>query len=499
MALFTEVDAQLKTLRALLGDAVEPADLAATMSGLDDTHIVEAITAATALIHGIERIRVVGAGITAARSTRTAGQSGLAQSRGHRNTISLVQEITGATKAEAARQVRVGEALLEQHALPSEDVDPASAAVSAAPEPWHAVLGAALLGGRLTPAQHDAIRRGLGEPPVSLDPDAPDGEQAMHDLWAMAAEQLAAAAAHDSPELLGSTARAIRDQLDPEGANRPFLERHAQRSFRLWTDPEGGKHGRIDFDDEGYLWAATIIDTALRPRRGGPRFIDPDEKDRAQALVDDPRTNDQLAYDLIMDVLLAGSVADAETVFGTRQAGVRLVRIVDDGNQHAPVAHSEDRLRVFPAAVADQRLCDSGSVTVTIDAGGNPLDVGREHRLFTSKQRVALAVRDGGCRWTGCDRPASYCEAHHIDPYSEGGRTDIDRGILLCRFHHMQLHQGRWAITRDGTGDFVLHDRSGVEHVLAPRTALAYAWPGSILRRNASLRPPERPAVIARR
>ena len=92
----------------------------------------------------------------------------------------------------------------------------------------------------------------------------------------------------------------------------------------------------------------------------------------------------------------------------------------------------------------------------------------------------ALALRDGGCRWQGCDRPASYCEAHHIDPYSQGGRTDIDRGILLCRFHHMNLHHGGWRITRDGKGEFLLHPPGGREPVpLRAPLVLTYAWGGT--------------------
>jgi hypothetical protein len=134
----------------------------------------------------------------------------------------------------------------------------------------------------------------------------------------------------------------------------------------------------------------------------------------------------------------------------------------------------------LPSATVDQRICDTGTVNVTVDSCGNPLDVGREHRLFTPRQRIALAIRDGGCRWHGCDRPASYCEAHHIDEWQrDQGRTDIDRGILLCRYHHMQLHHGGWRITREGKADFVLHPPGGAPPVtLRPRLALRYAWDG---------------------
>ncbi|GAB6858184.1 HNH endonuclease signature motif containing protein [Microbacterium xylanilyticum] len=216
---------------------------------------------------------------------------------------------------------------------------------------------------------------------------------------------------------------------------------------------------------------------ALRPRRGGPRFVDADENARAADLVADPRTNDQLSYDLLLDLLRAGAFAEPEAVFGTRQAGVRLVQTVDGQGVLAPVARTEDGLTALPAAVAERRICEAGSVPVTVDSCGNPLDVGRESRLFTPRQRIGLAIRDGGCRWNGCDRPASYCEAHHIDEWArDDGRTDIDRGILLCRFHHMQLHHGGWRITRHRTDEFVLHDRGGGQTVLHPRLPLRYAW-----------------------
>ncbi|PRB04039.1 hypothetical protein CQ044_12855 [Microbacterium sp. MYb64] len=190
----------------------------------------------------------------------------------------------------------------------------------------------------------------------------------------------------------------------------------------------------------------------------------------------DPRTNDQLSYDLLLDLIRAGALADPAAVFGTRQAGVRLVQQIADGAPNR-VAVTEDGLTALPAAVVERRICDTGTIPVTADASGNPLDVGRESRLFTPKQRIALAIRDGGCRWTGCDRPASYCEAHHIDEWArDNGRTDIDRGILLCRFHHMQLHHGQWHITRHRKDDFVLHHPDGEQSVLHKRLPLRYAW-----------------------
>ena len=74
--------------------------------------------------------------------------------------------------------------------------------------------------------------------------------------------------------------------------------------------------------------------------------------------------------------------------------------------------------------------------------------LGRETRLYTRRQRVALAARDGGCRFPGCDRPPSWTEAHHIIPWSEGGATDLSHGVLLCRHHHLLLHNNDWRFER---------------------------------------------------
>lgn len=476
MTFAAEITARATALVAVLGADVESHDVATRVALLSDADAVTLAETAAALMRCAELAQVAAVGVIAARSTRDAGHSGLAQSRGHRTALSLVQELTGAGKADAARKVRVGESLLS---APEPVVDELLGAASekSPPPEWDAALGAALLAQTITAAQNDAIRQGLGEPVVAEDADDSAAEAAAA-AWALAAEQLIAEAVTVSLDELRQTARSVRDRLDPDGAHRRFLERFERRSVRLWMDADGNRRGSFLFDDEGWLLAQTMRDNALRPRRGGPRFVDSAERERAADLTADERTNDQLTYDLFLDVLRAGTLADAETVFGTRQAGVRLVRVVD-----ASTSHTEDGLTTLPAAVADQHACDSGYVPVTVDGCGNPLDVGREQRLFTTRQRIGLALRDGGCMWRGCDRPSSYCEAHHIDEWSaDGGRTDIDRGILLCRFHHMNLHHHGWRITRDGKSDFALHppgDRLGEEAIiLQRRLPLTYAWAG---------------------
>ena len=104
----------------------------------------------------------------------------------------------------------------------------------------------------------------------------------------------------------------------------------------------------------------------------------------------------------------------------------------------------------------ERLICDAGTIDIRVDELNRPLDVGHEQRLFNRAQRRALAARDGGCMWPGCDRPPAFTEAHHIDHWQrDNGRTDINQGILLCRAHHLLLHNQRWQIF-ENTGQYWL-------------------------------------------
>ncbi len=90
---------------------------------------------------------------------------------------------------------------------------------------------------------------------------------------------------------------------------------------------------------------------------------------------------------------------------------------------------------------AKRITCDAGVVRMLLDADGEPLNVSRRFRTVTPAIRRALDVRDGGCVWSGCDAPASWCDAHHLIHWADGGATSMDNMVLLCRTHHRAAHQ----------------------------------------------------------
>src|SRR3546814_13633326 len=81
------------------------------------------------------------------------------------------------------------------------------------------------------------------------------------------------------------------------------------------------------------------------------------------------------------------------------------------------------------------------SVPILFDSAGQVVNVGRDQRLFTARQRIALSARDGGCIWPGCDRPPSWCEAHHIDEWQRPEERRVGKEwVSTCRSRWSPYH-----------------------------------------------------------
>ena len=114
-------------------------------------------------------------------------------------------------------------------------------------------------------------------------------------------------------------------------------------------------------------------------------------------------------------------------------------------------AETDNGIRI-PNRVVERLLCDARVNTVRFH-DGHVLYYGRERRTASDAQFQALVVRDRHCRYPGCERPASWCDAHHAHRWETGGGTDIDNLVLLCGEHHHKVHQPGWhnKLLPDGT------------------------------------------------
>ncbi|MDG2111850.1 MAG: DUF222 domain-containing protein, partial [Actinomycetota bacterium] len=131
----------------------------------------------------------------------------------------------------------------------------------------------------------------------------------------------------------------------------------------------------------------------------------------------------------------------------------RELGFADIGDQTDLIAIRRQLLRggPLPKEVAELFLCDANLRRMIVGGQGQPLNMGRPVPTITTGQRLALQVRDGGCVFPTCDRPAQWCDAHHVKFRADGGPTDVDNLVLLCRHHHRVVHGHRWNLQRDPT------------------------------------------------
>jgi hypothetical protein len=416
----------------------------------------------------------------AERSRWELGQSGLAAQQGHLSPESLIQKLTGGTKAETRKLVDVGRMLAEIEQVETQNAEAArgllegtvpgaldSGTQPMSPEPWHAPIARAISDGTLSIDAAHALRTGLGDIDTVVTAS----------VLADALDQLIADAATLNADQLLKRARQTRDALDAAGIRKREQKAWDDRYLRIWTLDTG--QVRVDglFPPEQGAFIRSTFDSFTSPRRGGVRFVDAERAAWARRVQDDPRTTAQITCDGFIDLLKAGTTVNPNEMLSGRRPAVQILTTAAPAPRPGGPAddvligpagegghgYLEGNPTPVSAETIERSICDSGTVEIRFDELDRPLDLGREQRLFNRAQRRALAARDGGCRWPGCERPPAFTEAHHIEHWlRDNGNTDIDQGVLLCHAHHLLLHNQRWQIF-ENSGRFWLRPPSTVD------------------------------------
>jgi hypothetical protein len=119
------------------------------------------------------------------------------------------------------------------------------------------------------------------------------------------------------------------------------------------------------------------------------------------------------------------------------------------------------------AETARRLVCDASVVELREREDGSLLSLGRKRRTVSPPLRRALAARDRGCRFPGCDR-TRFVDAHHVLHWSRGGETNLDNLLLLCRRHHRLVHERGYTLRLDGDGSARFTNQYGVVITNAP-------------------------------
>ncbi len=132
----------------------------------------------------------------------------------------------------------------------------------------------------------------------------------------------------------------------------------------------------------------------------------------------------------------------------------------------SPVAWTTDHAFVGSSST-DALLCDC-VIHRVVRAGNAVLSYGRATRSVPPDLFRAVAVRDGGCRFPGCDRKIAWCDGHHIRYWRHLGLTELDNLVLLCNRHHHLIHQPGWHLKLLPDGDLEVTQPDGTTRTGQP-------------------------------
>jgi hypothetical protein len=288
----------------------------------------------------------------------------------------------------------------------------------------------ACLEGTLNPRQADAVARAVetadaaGAGPETLD-------EMEHRLLEAGAELDSQGLAECGRALFEALAPGEAQALDESRAEA--AERRALAERRVWFADDGWGvthiNGRLPAAD-GELLRRTVEFYAAQG-------ADPSHNHMLTepAHLQTPDKGQRLADGL---VAMAEAAAAAGTGAGRPANPPRVVVTCDLEDLRRGLAKAALPASGRELSASGLRLlaCQAEVVPAVMGGDSQVLDLGRAKRLASPALRQALALRDMGCCFPGCDLPPDRTEVHHVNPWWAGGPTNPSNTCLLCRFHH---------------------------------------------------------------
>jgi Domain of unknown function (DUF222) len=407
----------------------------------------------------LDAFLTAGAGQLAYLSRPELGPDGLAKANGWGNAPALLAELGRITTAEGARLCRVGEATRERTTLQGAPL----------PARW-AEVAAAVNAGDMGVDSALHIVTGLDQASPRAPQDAVDD-----------AEKLLVRFGEENPaDSVRKLSILCRDRLDTDGIEPREQELIQGRSLRYSTRANGMERLEVLLDplSMSYVRAGIegILGDTLRKVRFHPHpNTDPDAGHDAEHGADhdaglraehgadhgddccaeheilptrdtDGRTIEQIRADALVDSFK--HVLGCENTLPGLAHTTIIVRLDYDTLIH-DLGHAriDGTEQPISAGTARRLAADADIIPLVLGGNSEVLDLGRRRRLFTPAQKLALIERDGGCAMTGCNRPPTHTEVHHLQWWKKHkGRTDLRNGVLLCSTDHHLIHRGGWDI-----------------------------------------------------
>lgn len=348
------------------------------------------------------------------RLAGSAAQTGLPTDDGATSTTAWLANLTGISKPEAAKLVGLAK-------ITTSNTETTRAA-------WAS--------GQLSTDQARVIMKAIDALPDWCG-DTERGDAETH---------LIALAAQHPLDDLQRLANRVLEVIDPDGADHAIGEKLRAEERRAWDATrmslkrrgDGTTRGAFVIPDADADTLRAAIEGIIAPRRATTNAARLDlDLDGYKALPRDQKMGH--AFTELITHLPKGALPQA----GGLAATVAVTIDIDDLRTGQGTATNTSGTTIS-AAKAQRLACNAHLVALYLDSDSRVIDHGMARRLYDKHQRLILAIRDGGCVFPGCDRPPAWCEAHHINFWSEDGPTDIKNAALLCHFHHFLIHEGEW-------------------------------------------------------
>ena len=214
-------------------------------------------------------------------------------------------------------------------------------------------------------------------------------------------------------------------RLDPDGTEPDPTE---DRALTIAKHADGSITGRFELDPVGGEKIQAALKSIVQADRPAG-----DLRTRAQQL-------GEALVQLADNALAAGGLPVLRTVKPHVFVTIGIDDLVDPAT--GPGAASTGFGATISAARARWLACDGTVTRVIVGPEGQPLELGRSHRVVPPHLRKAVEVRDRHCVFTGCSAPSHWCDVHHLIHWIDGGQTDLDNSALLCERHHTKVHHG---------------------------------------------------------
>ena len=232
------------------------------------------------------------------------------------------------------------------------------------------------------------------------------------------------------PKYLSYRTRHLRYSEDPDGTLADANDKHDRRFLHMSQTWEGMWIIDGRFDPEGGATVKAALNSLIPEWQPGVESTH--SKRQADAFVELARQR--------LDAGTLPEVAGQKPHLSVTASISTLMK--------APGAPAADLEWAQPITADSARriACDSAMTRVLLGPSSEPIDVGRCTRTIPPALRRALVIRDKGCRFPGCDRPADWCDGHHLIHWIDGGETSLSNTCLLCRRHHRFVHELGWQL-----------------------------------------------------